>query len=144
MFVAAFVAVTVFAATALVFRAKPAADALAYTECPFFDDPLIVTSPTVDSADRIPVRVHEGIHADQCRSLGPVRYRWKNLTSGGRLSLEAPAYCAAAVSRLTRGDPQARVRERLLDDARAAFAGALDSAAVDAALTHACPSIASR
>jgi hypothetical protein len=73
--------------------------------------------------DSFPVRRHEEVHASQCRALGPWRYRARNLTSGGRLLLEAPAYCAGALARLEQGQSLARVRERLLDDATAAFSG---------------------
>ena len=98
------------------------AEALAYTECPFRGGPRLTMTDRVADEDSLPVRRHENVHAEQCRTLGPWRYRLRNLTSGGRLLLEAPAYCAGARARLAQGQSLVRVRERLVDDATAAFA----------------------
>ena len=84
-----------------VLGADPAKDSvLAYTECTFRGPPRVVIRPDLSAADSLPVRVHEEVHAAQCRALGPVRYRLRNLTGSGKLSLEVPAYCAAAQVRL--------------------------------------------
>lgn len=117
------------------------ASALAYTECPWRGPARVTLRPVVTARDSVPVRRHEEVHAAQCDSLGPARYRLTNLTARGRLSLEAPAYCAGARARLELGVPPALVRERLRDDARAAFHDALDSAVVDGALRQACPDL---
>jgi hypothetical protein len=69
------------------------AEALAYTVCPFRGEPVVTLATRVAAEDSLPVRRHEEVHAEQCRRLGPWRYRVRNLTSGGRLLLEAPAYC---------------------------------------------------
>jgi len=116
-------------------------EALAYTTCPFRGDALVIVTPRVAPEDTFPVRVHEEIHASQCRQFGPWRYRFTNLSSRGKLSLEAPAYCAGARARLKQGMPVARVRERLLDDAEAAFRGAQDSLRVREALRVWCRDI---
>lgn len=125
-------------------RPRLPADALAYTECPWFGTPRVTVSPTVSPEDAVPVRDHENVHAGQCRDLGPVRYRLRNLRASGRLSLEAPAYCAGARARLMQGTEPARVRERVVDDATAAFHDDLDSKTVMAALRHSCPEVLPR
>ena len=102
-------------------RAAPQATALAYTECSVGGPARVVMLPGIAIEDTFPVRMHEDVHAEQCRTLGPWRYRWRNLTGRGRLTLEAPAYCAGARARLRQGQDSARVRERLVDDATASF-----------------------
>ena len=97
---------------------------------------------TLAPEDTQPVRMHEDVHAEQCASLGWTRMRLRNLTAGGRLSLETPAYCAGARARLRRGDDYAITRERLFDDANGMFAGTIDSSRVNEALRNACPEIA--
>jgi hypothetical protein len=117
------------------------ASALAYTECPWRGPARVTMRPHVTPADTVPVRRHEAVHAAQCDSLGPVRYRMTNLTAKGRLSLEAPAYCAGARARQEMGVSEILVRERLRDDARAAFFDLLDSATVLRALRAHCPEL---
>lgn len=117
------------------------ATALAYTECPWRGRARVTVRMQVSPGDTFPVRRHEEVHASQCDSLGPLRYRLANLTSNGRLSLEAPAYCAGARARREMGIGRMLVRERLRDDARAAFFPALDSATVVSALRQSCPSL---
>lgn len=84
----------------------------------------------IDAEDTMPVRVHEEVHARQCRELGPFRYRWQNVSSSGKFALELPAYCAAAAARLRRGDSRTLVHERLKDDVGAAFLGTVDSVVI--------------
>jgi len=127
----------------LSFRATRAT-ALAVTECPWWGPPRVTVRATVTPRDTFPVRRHEQVHAAQCDSLGPARYRITNLTSKGRLSLEAPAYCAGARARLQMGVTPMLVRERLRDDAVAAFHGDLDSTAVFAALGRWCGDLMQR
>lgn len=120
------VSIALLLATALAYRvfvATPdtAGQALAYTECPIQGGPVVTLSADVVPQDTFPVRMHEETHAGQCRTLGPWRYRWRNFTGMGRLSLEAPAYCAGARARLRQHEALALVRERLVDDAEAAF-----------------------
>jgi hypothetical protein len=116
-------------------------EALAYAECPFRGDATVTVTSRVAPEDTFPVRMHEEVHAGQCRELGPFRYRLKNLTARGKLTLEGPGYCAGARARLSRGIDTARVRERVLDDATAAFKNLADSASVRAALHASCPEI---
>jgi hypothetical protein len=123
-------------------RTKDSGETLAYTECPFRGDARITVTTGIAPEDTFPVRMHEQVHASQCRELGPVRYRLKNLTSTGRLSLEAPAYCAGARARLAQGIDTGALRERLDDDATAAFQGGPDADAVRAALRMSCSDIA--
>ena len=120
------------------------AETLAYTSCTLAGPSLEMDVSRIPQQDTLPVREHEEIHAAQCKDLGFARMRLKNLTASGRLSLEAPAYCAGARARLRRGDDYAITRERLFDDANAMFAGALDSSRVNAALRQSCPELAAR
>jgi hypothetical protein len=115
--------------------------ALGYTECPLMGDPRVTISPHLPAQDTLPVRRHEEVHARQCRELGAVRYRLRNFTGRGRLSLEAPAYCAGARARIESGLGRAAVRERLIDDAGAAFRGIVETAAVQEALRLWCADI---
>ena len=116
-------------------------EALAYTECPFRGEPRVTITDRVIPEDTFPVRRHEEVHAQQCRELGPWRYRVRNLTSSGRLQLEAPAYCAGARARIEQGLTMVRARERLIDDATAAFNGLERAPAVRASLAQSCPEI---
>ena len=114
---------------------------LAFTECPYGGLPRVTVSDNVAPEDSMPVRMHEAVHAAQCAELGPTRYRLRNLTAEGRLSLEAPAYCAGARARLSQRMDSALVRERLKDDIKAAFRDRADSLVMDA-LRSACPELA--
>ena len=113
-------------------------DALAWTECPVGAGPRVTLSDRIEPRDTFPVRVHEQVHVGQCRDLGPWRYRIRNVTSRGRLSLEAPGYCAGAAARLAQGEDTALVRERLVDDAEAAFPRLARSGEVRQALRLSC------
>jgi hypothetical protein len=123
------------------FLADTRAEALAYTECPWRSPARVTLTDRVTADDSLPVLAHERVHAAQCDTLGPLRYRWRNITSRGRMSLEAPAYCAGARERLRLGLHPRRVRERLLDDATSAFHGKLAPDRIEAALAAACPEI---
>jgi hypothetical protein len=115
---------------------------LATTTCPFRGEPVITLSRDLVPIDSAPVLAHEQVHAAQCRSLGPWRYRWENLSGSGKLALEAPAYCAGASARLRAGQDSLRVRVRLIENAYEALGGLADSAAIQRALHAACPAIA--
>lgn len=119
----------------------PQAQPLAWTSCTLDGPVRMIDVRRLASEDTLPVRMHEDVHAEQCTALGFTRMRLRNLTAGGRLSLEAPAYCAGARARLRRGDDYAITRERLFDDANGMFAGAIDSSRVNAALRNTCPEI---
>ena len=134
--------VVVMGINRFVFSPSGQANPLAYTECPFRGPARVRVLAGVAPEDTFPVRMHEEKHASQCETLGPWRYRVRNLTGHGRLTLEAPGYCAGAAARLSRGDDTARVQERLHDDAIAAFSGSLDSSKVLAALRSHCPTVA--
>ena len=138
------VALALILAIVFVYRlagVRPYGETLAYTECPFWGEPRVTITSAVAAEDTQPVRVHEEVHASQCRRLGPFRYRRENLTTRGKLALEAPAYCAGARMRLTLRVDSAVVRERLIDDASAAFKGSTDPTALRAALRLYCPEI---
>ena len=125
----------------MTFLADTRAEALAYTECPWRSPARVTLTSRVAPGDSLPVLAHERVHASQCDALGPFRYRLRNLTARGRMSLEAPAYCAGARERLRLGWRVRRVRERLIDDATAAFHGKLEPREIVAALSAACPDI---
>ena len=126
----------------LITQRRAPATVLAYTTCPFRGAPHVVMNSGIDAADTMPVRVHEEVHAQQCRELGPFRYRWQNLSSSGKLALELPAYCAAAAARVRRGDSRKLVLERLKDDVDAAFLGTVDSLVIRERLAAACRTVA--
>ena len=119
----------------------PQVQPLAWTSCTLGGPVLMMDVARLAPEDTQPVRMHEDVHAEQCATLGWTRMRLRNLSAEGRLSLEAPAYCAGARARLRRGDDYAITRERLFDDANGTFAGTVDSARVNAALRNACPEI---
>jgi hypothetical protein len=128
---------------ALVLRApRPRGQALAFTTCGFSGPTLVMAAAGIPPEDTLAVRAHEDVHIQQCRDLGWMRMRLKNLTGSGRLALEAPGYCAGARARLRRGDDYAITRERLFDDVNGMFAGAVDSSRVNAAVRRACPELA--
>ena len=120
---------------------SPQVQPLAWTSCTLDGPVRMMDVHRIAAEDTQPVRMHEDVHASQCATLGWTRMRLSNLTAGGRLSLEAPAYCAGARARLRRGDDYAITRERLFDDANGTFAGSIDSSRVNAALRAACPEI---
>jgi hypothetical protein len=117
-------------------------EVLAMTTCPFRGEPVTTVSPGLSPLEMAHVAAHEAVHAQQCRALGPLKYRIRNLTS--KLWLEAPAYCAGAAARLGRGMDSAEVRIRLRDDAIEALRGTADSVDVLDALEMACPEILRR
>lgn len=125
----------------MTFLADTRSEALAYTECPWRSPARVTLTPSVVPGDSLPVLAHERVHASQCDALGPLRYRLRNLTARGRMSLEAPAYCAGARERLRLGWRARRVRERLIDDATAAFHGRLEPREIVAALSATCPEV---
>jgi hypothetical protein len=134
--------VAVMGVSRLIFGSPRVSNTLAYTECPFRGPARVRVLGGVAPEDTFPVRRHEEVHLRQCESLGPWAYRFRNLTARGRLTLEAPGYCAGAEARLLQGMDTALVRERLHDDAIAAFSTSLDSSEVLAALRSGCPTVA--
>ena len=76
--------------------AREQGQALGYTSCTVGGPVQVVDVARIPAEDTMPVRVHEDAHAAQCRELGWMRMRLRNLSAGGRLSLEAPGYCAGA------------------------------------------------
>jgi hypothetical protein len=117
-------------------------EVLAMTTCPFRGGPVTSVSPGLSEIEIAHVAAHEAVHAKQCLTLGPLKYRLRNLTS--KVELEAPAYCAGAAARLSFGMDSAEVRTRLLDDAVEALRGTADSAKVVEALELSCPAIIRR
>jgi hypothetical protein len=137
-----FVAIALWGGVATYRRATKLTYVLATTSCPLGGEPRIVIAPGVSPEDSAPVRVHEEIHAAQCRQLGAIKYWLSNLTAAGKLRLEAPAYCAAAEARLRAGMDSARVASRLRDDVTEAMSDVADSATALAALRRNCGAIA--
>lgn len=123
------------------YRTPRRAEILAYTTCRPFVGARVTIPPGLRD-DSLPVAVHEGVHADQCDRLGAMRYALRNLTDKGKLSLEAPAYCAAAAERIRLGIDSASVRTRLRDDVVAGLADAVPSGRALAAIEAECPDIA--
>ena len=136
-----FAAIAVWGGVATYRRMTRPTQVLATTTCPLRGEPRVVIAPDVAPEDSMPVRVHEEVHAAQCRTLGALRYWMRNLSASGKLGLEAPAYCAAAVARIRVGMDSARVVSRLRDDVVEAMSGVADSTTVIAAMRLACPGI---
>jgi hypothetical protein len=61
--------------------------------------------------------IHEGVHAEQCRTYGALWYARQASSPRGRLTLEAPALCAEVAVLAGRGGDE----ERLIDSAVAAL-----------------------
>lgn len=122
-------------------RARRETEILAVTTCPFFGPPRTTMGANVAPDDTAFVRVHEEVHAAQCRQYGPFAYRWRNVIPKGKLALEVPAYCAAARARLRIGMDTVRVRDRLIDDVTEALSDVADSSRVLAALRENCGEI---
>ncbi|MEX2178217.1 MAG: hypothetical protein WD801_05875 [Gemmatimonadaceae bacterium] len=113
--------------------------------CPFFGEPEVVfRSELIAPWDTLPARKHEEVHADQCRQLGPLRYRIRSLTPSGKLELEAPAYCASAIARLTFDPDSEYASDRVHTDMIVGMSDVVDSSAVKDALMRHCPAIASQ
>lgn len=91
------------------------ADADGVTICLPALGPLRQFSEDLSPEDRAAVRVHEGVHADQCRRLGAVEYARTYLDTEGRLGLEAEAYCAEVAVLGLRGEDPVRVVDRTVE-----------------------------
>ena len=61
------------------------------------------------------VFIHEGVHAEQCRTLGAAGYARRVSTPHGRLAMEAGALCAEAKVLWMRGVDRARVVDRTVE-----------------------------
>ena len=62
--------------------------------------------------------VHEAAHAEQCRSLGAVRYARQAVTAEGRLRLETQALCAESAVLARRGADGERLRAWAIETLR--------------------------
>lgn len=144
VYVIALLAVGAWGAQVTWARANRAARNVAWTTCPFFGAPVVRMVSDIPFYDTLVTRVHEEKHAEQCRELGPVRYRIRSLTSAGKLAVETPAFCAAAVARLTVDADSQYVSDRLHTDMIEGLADILDSTSIKAALMRECPAIASQ
>ena len=126
-------------------HSRRAARAVAWASCPFRGEPrVVIRSELLSVWDTFPARRHEEVHAEQCRQLGPVMYRLRNITPAGKLELEAPAYCASAVARLTVDPDSQYASDRIHTDMIEGMSDVADSTAVKAALMRHCPGIASQ
>jgi hypothetical protein len=126
-------------------RSNRAARTVAWVTCPFRGDPeVVIRSELIAVWDTLPARRHEEVHAAQCRELGPVKYRLRNFSASGKLELEAPAYCASAVARLTFDPDSQYASDRVHTDMIEGMSDVADSNAVKEALMRHCPSIASQ
>jgi hypothetical protein len=125
-------------------RSHRAARNVAWTTCPFFGPPVVRMVSDIPFYDTLVTRVHEEKHAEQCRELGPVRYRLRSLTSAGKLSVETPGFCAGAEARLLVDADSEYVSDRLHTDMIEGLADILDSNSIKVALMRECPAIASK
>lgn len=125
-------------------RTHRAARIVAWTTCPFVGPPVVKMVSDIPWYDTLVTRVHEEKHAEQCRQMGPVRYRLNSFTAAGKLSVETPAFCAAAAARLTVDPDSQYVNDRLHTDMIEGLSDIADSSSVKAALMKECPAIAAQ
>jgi hypothetical protein len=114
------------------------------TECGWTGSAVVSIRAGLRRNDSLAAVAHERVHASQCDSLGPLRYRLNNLFIADKLALELPAYCAGARERLRLSGDTTFVRMTTILDLLAAAGPDADSAAVAAALTLACAEVAPR
>jgi hypothetical protein len=112
------------------------------TDCAWFGEPTVTIRPGLARVESIATVAHERVHVEECRDLGPARYRWNTLFAASNLALESPAYCAAGHVRIASGWSPALVRETILGDMMAAMSDVADSGAIRQSLARRCPEIA--
>ena len=135
--------VSVWGAQSVWARSQRAARTVAWVTCPWRGDPeVVIRNELMAVWDTLPARMHEEVHAQQCRQLGPMKYRLRNFTPSGKLELEAPAYCASAVARLTFDPDSQYASDRVHTDMIEGMSDVADSNAVKDALMRYCPAIA--
>jgi hypothetical protein len=144
IYVIALVAIGAWGARSAWVRAQRPARDVAWTTCPFVGEPVVRMVDDIPWYDTLVTRVHEEKHAEQCRQLGPVRYRLRSLTAAGKLSVETPAFCTAAAARLTVDPDSEYVSDRLHTDMIEGLSDIADSNTIKAALLKECPAIASQ
>jgi hypothetical protein len=142
----ALLAVTVLYGSIALWRraSRPGGRWVGYMECSWVGKPRIVVRDSLGPVETVAVTAHESVHAAQCDSLGPLRYRWRTLFAESNLALETPAYCEGARvrTRLTRDT----VFDRLTMHGNmvAAMGDALDSATIARAIVSTCREFAPR
>ena len=111
------------------------------THCAWFGQPRVEIRSGLAQVESIATVAHESVHVAECLDLGPLRYRWNTVIPSKNLSLEIPAYCAAARVRLASGWHPSTVKSTVLGDMQAAMADQLDSVAIHRALMAQCPDL---
>ncbi len=120
---------------------RPPGRVVGRTHCSWIGKPRIELTPGLARTESIATLAHEQVHAAECDSLGPVRFRWNTIFAASNLALEAPAYCAAARVRLKSGWLLITTRSTVLGDMQAAMGDQLDSVTIHRALVQACPEL---
>ena len=120
---------------------RPPGRVVGRTHCSWIGEPRVELTPGLAQTESIATMAHEQVHVAECDSLGPVRYRWNTIFAVRNLSLEAPAYCAAARVRLRSGWLLPTTKSTVLGDMQAAMGDKLDSATIHRALALACPEL---
>ena len=120
---------------------RPGGRVVGRTHCSWVGKPRIVLTPGLARTESIATVAHEQVHAAECDSLGPVRYRWNTMFAASNLALEAPAYCAAARVRLKSGWSINTVKTTVLGDMRAAMGDQLDSTSIHREMVRSCPEL---
>jgi hypothetical protein len=111
------------------------------THCSWLGEPRVEIIPGLTRVESLATAAHESVHVAECRSLGPMRYRWKTLFASSNLALEVPAYCVAARVRLANGWSLNTVRSTVLEDMEAAMGDQVDSVGLAGALYRECPTV---
>jgi hypothetical protein len=125
-------------------RASRPARWVGVTECGWRGTPRVVVRSGLRPIDSAAVDAHERVHADQCKALGPLKYRWRNLSGAGKLGLEVPAYCAGARARARTPRDTVFVRNTMTADLLVALADVVDSATILRSVAWACPEFVRR
>jgi hypothetical protein len=114
------------------------------TNCNWLSEPTITIRPGLKKLDSIATFAHESVHAAECRTLGPMRYRWATVRAKSNLALEAPAYCAGGWSRAKQNGDTMFVRITMPIDMMAAMGDGIDSSLVERMIRQTCPELARR
>lgn len=117
---------------------RPGGRWVGYTQCAWRGKPRIVVRAGLRPVESLGVVAHESVHAAQCDSLGPIRYRWNTIFAASNLALETPAYCAGARARTRLTGDTAFDRTTIPINMLAAMGDEVDSATIHASLVATC------
>jgi hypothetical protein len=98
------VVIGIFCLFLTAFRVLPIPEGLdAITLCFPVTGPVQRFSKNIEAERRQLVHIHEAVHAEQCRTMGPIRYLTTSRTAQGRLFFESAAFCAELRAQVKQG-----------------------------------------